>query len=225
MEPAQLISQKLVEPSILSADYARLGEQIATVMEAGARGIHVDVMDGHFVPPITIGTVIVEAIRDQVHETGGMLDCHLMIERPEQQVAEFAKAGADSITIQIEATPNVHYVLMQIREHGCLAGVAINPGTPPEAVSSVVDVVDLVLCMTVNPGWGGQAFIERSPEKVRQLRKVLGPGIPIQVDGGISAETAPSVKREGASLFVSGSQIFHADDPAAAYREIAEVVA
>jgi ribulose-phosphate 3-epimerase len=224
LNPTQLIKEKLVEPSILSADYARLGEEIAAVMDAGARGIHVDVMDGHFVPPITIGTVIVEAIRDQVHEAGGMLDCHLMIERPERQVAEFAKAGADSITIQLEATPNVHYVLMQIREHGCLAGLAINPGTPPEAVSSVVDVVDLVLCMTVNPGWGGQAFIERSPEKVRQLRKVLGPGIPIQVDGGISPETAPSVKREGASLFVSGSQIFHAPDPAAAYRELAEAV-
>ena len=220
-----MIRQKLVEPSILSADYARLGEQVSGVMDAGARAIHVDVMDGHFVPPITIGTVIVEAIRDQVHGAGGMLDCHLMIEHPERQVAEFAKAGADSITIQLEGTPNVHYVLMQIRDHGCLAGLAINPGTPPEAVSSVVDVVDLVLCMTVNPGWGGQAFIERSPEKVRQLRKVLGPGVPIQVDGGISAETAPRVKREGASLFVSGSQIFHTPDPAAAYREIAEVVA
>jgi ribulose-phosphate 3-epimerase len=224
VEPGELIKQKLVEPSILSADYARLGEQVAAVMEAGARGIHVDVMDGHFVPPITIGTVIVEAIREQVHEAGGLLDCHLMIDRPERQVPEFAKAGADSITIQLEATPNFHYVLMQIREHGCLAGLAINPGTPPEAASQIVDVVDLVLCMTVNPGWGGQAFIERSPEKVRQLRKVLGPGVPIQVDGGISAETAPSVKREGASLFVSGSQIFHAPDPAAAYREIAAAV-
>jgi ribulose-phosphate 3-epimerase len=224
LDPPDLIKQKLVEPSILSADYARLGEQVSLVMDAGARAIHIDVMDGHFVPPITIGTVIVEAIRDQVHEAEGMLDCHLMIERPERQVAEFAKAGADSITIQLEATPNIHYALMKIRELGCLAGLAINPGTPPEAVSELVDVVDLVLCMTVNPGWGGQAFIERSPEKVRQLRKVLGPGIPIQVDGGISAETAPSVKREGASLFVSGSQIFHAPDPAAAYREIAEAV-
>jgi ribulose-phosphate 3-epimerase len=224
LEPAQLISQKLVEPSILSADYARLGEQVSVLMDAGARGIHVDVMDGHFVPPITIGTVIVEAIRDQVHEAGGMLDCHLMIERPERQVAEFAKAGADSITIQLEATPNVHYVLMKIRDQGCLAGLAINPGTPPELVSELVDVVDLVLCMTVNPGWGGQEFIERSPEKVRQLRKVLGPGIPIQVDGGISAETGPAVKREGASLFVCGSQIFHAPDPAAAYRKIVAAV-
>jgi ribulose-phosphate 3-epimerase len=224
MEPAQLIKEKLVEPSILSADYARLGAQVSEVMEAGARAIHVDVMDGHFVPPITIGPLIVESIRDLVHGRGGILDCHLMIERPERQVPEFARAGADSITIQFEATPNVHYALMQIREHGCLAGLAINPGTPPEAVSELVDVADLVLCMTVNPGWGGQSFIERSPEKVRQLRKVLGPGVPIQVDGGISAETAPSVKREGASLFVSGSQIFHAPDPAAAYRELAGVV-
>jgi ribulose-phosphate 3-epimerase len=219
-----LIKEKLVEPSILSADYSQLGQQVALVMDAGARAIHVDVMDGHFVPPITIGTVIVEAICDQVHDAGGMLDCHLMIERPERQVAEFAKAGADSITIQLEATPNVHYVLMQIREHGCLAGLAINPGTPPEATSELVDVADFELCMTVNPGWGGQDFIARSPEKVRQLRKVLGPATPIQVDGGISAETAPLVKREGASLFVCGSQIFHAPDPAAAYREIAERV-
>jgi ribulose-phosphate 3-epimerase len=224
VDSSELIRQKLVEPSILSADYARLGEQVREVTDAGARAIHVDVMDGHFVPPITIGPVIVEAIRDQVHEAGGILDCHLMIERPEHQIAEFAKAGADSITIQFEATPNVHYALMQIREHGCTAGIAINPGTPPEAVSQLVQAVDLVLCMTVNPGWGGQAFIERSPEKLRQLRKVIGPGIPIQVDGGISVETAPSVKREGASLFVAGSAIFGAPDAGAAYRELAETL-
>jgi ribulose-phosphate 3-epimerase len=224
LEPAELIKQKLVEPSILSADYARLGEHVQQVLDAGALAIHVDVMDGHFVPPITIGPVIVEAIRDQVHAAGAMLDCHLMIEEPERQIAEFARAGADSITIQLEATPNVHYALGQIRGHGCLAGLAINPGTPPELAASVGDVIDLVLCMTVNPGWGGQAFIERSPEKVRQLRKVLGPDVPIQVDGGISAETAPFVKREGASLFVAGSQIFHADDPAAAYRKLVAAV-
>jgi ribulose-phosphate 3-epimerase len=224
LDPSELIKQKLVEPSILSADYSRLGEQISEVMEAGARAIHVDVMDGHFVPPITIGPVIVGAIRDQVHGAGGILDCHLMIERPERQVAEFAAAGADAITIQLEATPNVHYVLSQIREHGCLAGLAINPGTPPEAVSELVDVLDLVLCMTVNPGWGGQAFIERSLDKLRQLRKVLGPGVPIQVDGGIAADTAPRAKREGATLFVAGSAIFGAPEPAAAYRELTAAV-
>jgi ribulose-phosphate 3-epimerase len=224
LEPAQLIREKLVEPSILSADYARLGDQVSEVMDAGARVIHVDVMDGHFVPPITIGPVIVTALRDLVHERGGLLDCHLMVERPESQIAQFAEAGADSITIQREATPNVHYALAQIRELGCLAGIAINPGTPPELVGELRDSVDLVLCMTVNPGWGGQAFIQRSPAKIRQLRKVLGPAVPIQVDGGISVQTAPAAKREGASLFVAGSAIFGSADPAAAYRELAKVV-
>jgi ribulose-phosphate 3-epimerase len=218
---ASLIRSRRVEPSILSADYSRLGEQLAVVMEAGARAIHVDVMDGHFVPPITIGPVIVESIRDQVHEAGGILDCHLMVERPERQVEQFARAGADSITIQAEATPNIHYALSQIRAAGCLAGLAINPGTPVEAVSELTDSVDLVLCMTVNPGWGGQAFIESSIEKVQRLRALLGPDTPIQVDGGISATTASPAAEAGATLFVAGSAIFGTKDPAEAYREIA----
>jgi ribulose-phosphate 3-epimerase len=216
-----LIATKRVEPSILSADYARLGEQVATVMNAGARVIHVDVMDGHFVPPITIGPVIVEAIREQVHGAGGMLDCHLMVERPERQIHQFATAGADSITIQAEATPNVHYALQQIRDAGCLAGLAINPGTPVEAVGEVLDAVDLLLCMTVNPGWGGQAFIEHSPAKLMRLRALVGPQLPIQVDGGIGAATAATAEAAGATLFVAGSAVFGADDPAAAYRAIA----
>src|SRR4029079_11744015 len=132
--------------------------------------IHVDVMDGHFVPPITIGPVVVESIRDQVHDAGGLLDCHLMVERPERQIEQFVDAGADSITIQLEATPNVHYALMQIRDSRCLAGLAIKPSTPPAARGELRRAIDLVLCMTVNPGWGGQAFIETSPDKVRRLR-------------------------------------------------------
>jgi ribulose-phosphate 3-epimerase len=218
----ELIRTKRVQPSILAADYARLGDQLETVMDAGARAIHVDVMDGHFVPPITIGPVIVEAIRDQVHAAGGVLDCHLMVERPERQVEQFAAAGADSITVQVEATPNVHFALKQIREAGCLAGLAINPGTPAEAVTEVLDLLDLVLCMTVNPGWGGQAFIESSPDKVSRLRDLVGPELPIQVDGGIGALTATRVRDAGATLFVAGSAIFGAPDPAAAYRAIAE---
>jgi ribulose-phosphate 3-epimerase len=178
-------------------------------------------MDGHFVPTITIGPVVLESIRDQVHEMNALLDCHLMVSDPESQIEQFAEAGADSITIQVEATPNVHYVLGKIRAAGCLAGLAINPGTPVEAVSELGNSVDLVLCMTVNPGWGGQDFIETSPDKVRRLRTLLGDGVPIQVDGGISAETVPSVAKAGASLFVAGSAIFHAPDPAAAYTEIA----
>ena len=220
--PRELIRAKQVEPSILSADYSRLGEQVATVMDAGARVIHVDVMDGHFVPPITIGPVIVESIRDQVHAAGGMLDCHLMVERPERQIDQFVAAGADSITIQAEATPNVHYALKQIREAGCLAGLAINPGTPVDAAAEVLDLVDLVLCMTVNPGWGGQAFIESSPAKLERLRALAGPDLPIQVDGGIGAVTAGIAEVAGATLFVAGSAVFGAVDPAAAYRAIAD---
>ena len=222
MDSRELIATRRVEPSILAADYARLGEQVATVMDAGARAIHVDVMDGHFVPPITIGPVVLGAIRDQVHAAGGMLDCHLMVERPERQVEQFVAAGADSITIQAEATPNVHFALKQIREAGCLAGLAINPGTPVEAVAEVLDLVDLVLCMTVNPGWGGQAFIEGSPAKLRRLRALVGPDMPVQVDGGIDVETASLAADAGATLFVAGSAMFGAEDPARAYRAIAD---
>jgi ribulose-phosphate 3-epimerase len=222
VRPADLIRTKLVQPSILAADYARLGEQLEAVMDAGARAIHVDVMDGHFVPPITIGPVIVEAIRDQVHAAGGILDCHLMVERPERQIEQFVAAGADSITVQVEATPNVHFVLKQVREAGCLAGLAINPGTPVEAVIEVAGELDLVLCMTVNPGWGGQAFIPSSPGKISRLRGLIGPDLPIQVDGGIGAATAPVVRDAGATLFVAGSAIFGAPDPAQAFRAIAE---
>jgi ribulose-phosphate 3-epimerase len=216
----ELIESPRVAPSILSADFARLGSQIAEVMDAGARVIHFDVMDGHFVPPITIGPLVLGGIADQVHDAGGVVDVHLMIEAPERQIAEFAKAGADSISFHEEATPHAHRTLSAVRELGCLAGVAINPGTPVEAVAELRGLADVVLCMTVNPGWGGQSFIETSPAKVERLRPLVGEAR-IEVDGGVDVATAGSIAAAGASLFVAGSAVFGAADPAAAYAEIA----
>jgi len=210
-----------VAPSILAADFARLGEQVELVMDAGARVIHVDVMDGHFVPPITIGPLIVGSLRDLVHERGGVLDVHLMIERPEHRVDEFAAAGADTLIVHWESTPHVHYALKAVREAGLRAGLAINPATAPEAVVGLADSFDQLLCMTVNPGWGGQHYIEGSTAKVARLRELLGPDAPIEVDGGIDTHTAGPVAAAGATLFVAGTSIFGAADPAAAYREIA----
>ena len=210
-----------IAPSILSADFARLGEQIETVMDAGARVIHVDVMDGHFVPPITFGPLIVDAIRDLVKGRGGILDVHLMIERPERQIEAFAKAGADVITIHPEATPNLHYGLKLIRELGCKAGVVINPGTPVSTVEPVAEIIDLCLLMSVNPGWGGQRYIPTSTGRLARLREMLPAEVVLEVDGGISLETIDEARAAGAELLVAGSAVFGADDPGAAVAALA----
>ena len=221
MPAHDLLKDVRVAPSILASDFARLGDQVEAVMDAGARVIHVDVMDGHFVPPISIGALIVEAIRDLVHGRGGALDVHLMVERPERRIDDFASAGADSIIVHWEATPHVNYALQAVRDAGLHVGLALNPATPAEMVAGVTDDLDHVLCMTVNPGWGGQNYIPSSTAKVARLRELLGPDVPIEVDGGIDAATAGITRDAGATLFVAGSSIFGTGDPAAAYREIA----
>jgi ribulose-phosphate 3-epimerase len=175
--------------------------------------IHVDIMDGHFVPPLSMGPQVVSALRDRdVH-----LDVHMMVERPERHIADFLKAGADSITIHAEATPHLDYAVALIRDGGAQAGLAVCPSTPWIAE---VDV-DIALCMTVNPGWGGQRFIASSPAKIARIRERIGPDVTLEVDGGIDAQTGKLAADAGASWFVAGAAIFGSDDPAAAYQEIA----
>jgi ribulose-phosphate 3-epimerase len=213
------LTERHVTPSILSADFTDLFGQIREVWDAGARVIHGDVMDGHFVPPITFGPPIVSALREALPDEA-YLDVHLMIENPERQVDEFAKAGANGITIHAEATPHIDFTLASIRDAGCNAGLVVCPGTPPDFFAQ--SPVELALIMTVNPGWGGQPFLRHQLDKIRRVREMFGDGAPVEVDGGINAETAAECAQAGATWFVAGSAIFGADDPAAAFRDIAE---
>jgi ribulose-phosphate 3-epimerase len=207
-----------IAPSILSADFSALAADIARVEAGGADQLHVDVMDGRFVPNITIGPLVVAAIRKR---TRLPLDVHLMIVEPERYVLDFVTAGADMVTVHVEACSHLQRTLAQIRELGARAGVALNPSTPPSTIEFVLDDLDLVLVMSVNPGFGGQSFIPSAHRKIREVKKLLGPRpIDISVDGGVKADLAKSLVEDGASTLVAGSAVFGAADPAAAVRTI-----
>ena len=199
-------------PSILSADFARLGEQIAEVAGAGADYIHIDVMDGHFVPNITIGAPAVASIRPV---TSLPLDVHLMIEHPEQYISDFVKAGADIITVHVEASPQLYSVIRLIKELGVRAGVSLNPPTPVSTVTEFIPHVDLVLVMSVNPGFGGQSFIPETLPKIASIRKILddrGLSAELEVDGGINADNVPDIVKAGANVLVAGNSVFRAGE-------------
>jgi ribulose-phosphate 3-epimerase len=212
----------VVEPSLYAADFARLGEQVETLLDVGATVFHWDVGDGHFVEPVTMGPIVLRAIASLVHERDGALDCHLMVDNPERHVAQFAEAGGDSVTVHVEV--DWAEALRLARRHGLGAGLALNPETPVEDAVAAAAGFDLVLCMSVHPGYSGQAFIPDSLDRVRQLAESLPKGMPIQVDGGIGTQNAPALRAAGATLFVAASAIFGADDPARAYRELVETV-
>lgn len=214
------MSQVLIAPSILSADFAKLGQEVADVESGGADWLHVDVMDGHFVPNLTFGPLVMGAIAPL---TKLPLDVHLMIERPEQYIPSFAAAGARVITVHAEACVHLHRVLHLIKEQGVKAGVAMNPATPVSAIREVLEDVDLVLVMTVNPGFGGQAFIPATLRKIRELDELRvqhGYNYRIEVDGGIAAPTAPLVVEAGADVLVAGNAVFGRSDRRAAMQEI-----
>ena len=214
-----------VAPSILSADFGSVREQVGEVLAAGARVIHIDVMDGHFVPVITFGPKMVADIAEVIHDHDGFADVHLMIEQPERHIAQFADAGADSITVHVETCPHLHYTLHQINELGCRAGLTLNPATPVGAVSEAAQYADVLLCMSVNPGWGGQSFIPATLDRLPRLRDLAGPGVAVEVDGGVARDTAAGVYRAGANILVAGSAVFDAASPADAYTELMDVVA
>lgn len=215
-----MANELFIAPSILSADFTRLGEAVALVEEAGADLIHVDVMDGHFVPNLTIGPPVVKALKRVAKRP---LDVHLMIADPDRTAQWYVDAGADIVTIHIEASPHAHRTLQAIRAGGAKAGITLNPGTPASAIEEVIPYVDMVLVMSVNPGFGGQSFIASSVDKIAEIRRMCeraGVAPRIEVDGGIDPLTAPQVVRAGADTLVAGSAIFCAEDPAAALREI-----
>ena len=217
-----LLHEIHIAPSILSADFSRLGDDVEAVLKAGARVVHVDVMDGHFVPNITIGPLVVAALQPLVHGAGALIDVHLMIEHPERYIEAFAAAGANVITVHQEACVHLHRVLMQIREAGAAAGVALNPATPVETLTEAREHCDMVLVMSVNPGFGGQRFIETSLAKVERARAFLPTGVSLELDGGVTALNAGALVAAGVNLLVAGSSVFGGQDIEEQYAALAQ---
>lgn len=213
-----------VEPSLYAADFAALGADIESVMGAGARILHFDTGDGHFVEPVTIGPIVLQAIAPLVHDRGGILDCHLMVDDPEHHVEQFAKAGADSVTFHYEATDDPARTVARARDCGLGVGMAVNPATPVAAAAAEATGVDLVLCMSIWPGYSGQSFMPEALDRIHELRALLPPGVHVQVDGGIGSETIGPARQAGANLFVAGSAVFDGKDPGRAFERLARAV-
>jgi ribulose-phosphate 3-epimerase len=216
-----------VEPSLYAADFAHLGEQVDALLGAGARVFHFDIGDGHFVPPVTMGPIVLRAISEQIHEQGGVIDCHLMTETPEKHFEAVASAGGDSVTAHIEACADLPGVVRSAREQGLQVGMAFKPQTSAvhAAQAALSAGVDIVLCMSIEPGYSGQEFMPEAIERIRTVRAMLPPDIPIQVDGGIGADNIGAVREAGATLFVAGSSIFSREDLPRAYRRLVQALA
>jgi len=211
-----------VEPSLYAADLSRLGEQCETLLRAGTRIFHFDVGDGHFVPPITMGPIVLQSIAPLVHRLGGVLDCHLMIEEPQRHFEAIAEAGGDSVTVHFEACPDLPAVARAAREQELEVGLAFKPETIPEDAAAAAEGFDLVLCMSIEPGYSGQPFMPEALPRIRRLRELLGPDVPIQVDGGIDEKNVREVHEAGATLFVAGTAIFGHEDLPRAYRRLVQ---
>jgi ribulose-phosphate 3-epimerase len=214
-----------VEPSLYAADFSRLGEQIETLLGAGTRIFHFDIGDGHFVEPITMGPIVLQSIAPLVHRAGGVFDCHLMIEHPDRHFGALKNAGADSVTFHLEAVADPPAVAENAREHGLRVGLAIKPETPVEDAIAVVKEFDLVLCMSIDPGYSGQEFMPAALDRLRALRDSLPEGVHLQVDGGITAENIRSVHEAGADLIVSATAIFGTEDLSLAYGRLVQQLA
>jgi ribulose-phosphate 3-epimerase len=214
-----------IEPSLYAADFARLGEQVDALLRTGARIFHFDVGDGHFVPPVTIGPIVLASISEQIHAGGGVIDCHLMVDDPVHHFDAIAEAGGDSVTFHVEAVSDPAAVIRAARERELEVGVAFNPGTSPEVGAAAAEGADLVLCMSIEPGYSGQEFMPEAVDRVRRLRELVPAEMHVQVDGGLGPENVRSLYDAGADLLVAGTSIFGREDLPRAYRRLVQALA